>query len=372
MYDAIVVGGGIVGASVGYHLAREGVDALLIDRDDPGRATDAGAGIVSVGTSNYEPRAAHRFAVEAARYYPRLVEMLERHVDDVGFDRPGLLAVARRGEQAALHESREVISRNRERTGYPAAEAFAEVDPDEAEAMVPPLTDVRDGYFYRQGGRVDGGTITRALVEAGKANGLETMVASVEELPSSDGSVDGVVVDDEAIPAAAVVVAGGAWSSAFAADLGVEVPIEPQRGQIVHLDTGRDTAEWPILKWFRDHYLVPWPDGRVSAGATRESGTGFAPHATAAGVREVLDEALGIAPGLADAELVEVRVGLRPLSADGRPILGKAPLDGAFLATGHGPSGLTLGPFSGKIVADLVLGSEPEVDCSVFAPDRFA
>jgi D-amino-acid dehydrogenase len=119
--------------------------------------------------------------------------------------------------------------------------------------------------------------------------------------------------------------------------------------------------------------MVPWPDHRVVAGATRETGSGFRPHTTAAGVREVLSEALRVAPGLAAADIRDIRVGLRPYSADTMPVLGPVPgVRGIVLATGHGPTGLTLGPYSGKVVADVVLGAQPTVDISAFYVTRFA
>ena len=123
---------------------------------------------------------------------------------------------------------------------------------------------------------------------------------------------------------------------------------------------------------FHDHYIVSWAGGRVVAGATRETGSGFDPRITAAGVHEVLGEALRVAPGLAGAGMLETRVGLRPLSADGLPILGPVPgVAGAFVATGHGPSGLTLGPYSAALVTELVLGHAPALDLTPFRADRF-
>ena len=109
----------------------------------------------------------------------------------------------------------------------------------------------------------------------------------------------------------------------------------------------------------------------MAVGATRETGTGFAPHTTVAGLQEVLSEATRVAPGLADAAFREVRVGLRPLSSDGLPVLGGVPgVEGAFVATGYGPSGLQLGPYSGKLVADAVCGDDPAA-LAPFAIDRF-
>ena len=171
-----------------------------------------------------------------------------------------------------------------------------------------------------------------------------------------------------------MAIAGGAWSETFATQLGVSIPVAPQRGQIIHLGLhGTDTSRWPMISAFHHHYLVAWPDSRVVAGATRETGSGFAPHTTAAGVREVLGEALRVAPGLAAAEIREIRVGLRPFASDTLPVLGPVPgVHGVFLVTGHGPSGLTLGPYSAKLVAAQMLGKAPEMDISPYSIARFS
>jgi D-amino-acid dehydrogenase len=170
-----------------------------------------------------------------------------------------------------------------------------------------------------------------------------------------------------------VIIAGGAWSHTFSTQLGVTIPVAPQRGQIIHLGLpGLETGAWPIISAFHHHYMVAWPDSRVVAGATRETGSGFAPHTTAAGVREVLSEALRVAPGLAAAEIREIRVGLRPFTSDTLPVLGPVPgVAGVFLITGHGPTGLTLGPFSAKLVAGQMLGKAPETDLTPFSVARF-
>jgi D-amino-acid dehydrogenase len=382
MYDAVVVGGGIVGSSVAYHLARGGADALLVDREDEGRATDAGAGILSPATSSRtgsDPW--FEFAVEAVDYYPELVAALESEQDgETGYDRCGLLSVAvDDAEVAAFEESLSRIERRQRTLGRPDPESFDEISPAEARERFPPLAaaEVRRAAHYEDAARVDGKCLTEALRRAGRAHGLDVRRAEAERLIVEDGDLAGVETEEGTVETEAAVVAGGAWSPAFADQLGVEVPVEPQRGHIAHLDVGTSgsdptTAEWPIVSAFREHYIVPWPDGRVAAGATRETGSGFAPRTTAGGVREVLDEALRVAPGLDDAELAEVRVGLRPVSADRLPILGEVPgVEGAFAATGHGATGLQLGPYSGKLVAEMVRGEDPETDLSAFAVGRF-
>jgi D-amino-acid dehydrogenase len=170
------------------------------------------------------------------------------------------------------------------------------------------------------------------------------------------------------------VVAAGAWSKELGRGIGIDLPVEPQRGQIIHLGLpGVDTGAWPIVLAFRGHYMVPWPDSRVVVGATRETGSGFCPHSTAAGVAEVLAEALRVAPGLAGAEIRAIRIGLRPASRDGLPILGPVPaIANLLLATGHGPVGLQLGPYSGKVVAGMIAQGAAETDIGPFSLARFA
>lgn len=378
MRDAIVIGGGVVGASTAYHLARRGIETLLVDRADEGRATDAGAGILSAPTSSRassEPW--FEFAVEAVSYYPELIDALAADGDgETGYTRCGLLSVAVADDEVEPLERAERRIRNRQqRRRRPAPDAVETVTPERARELFPPLALVERALYYEEGARVDGRQLTRALVTAGEANGLAVERGDAEEIVVEDGAVTAVVVDGERRPTRNAVVAGGAWSAAFGDQLGTRLPIRPQRGQIAHLDLQDrfdETADWPVVSAFRGHYVVPWPGGRVAAGATRESDAGFDPRTTAAGVHEVLDEALRVAPGVADARLAEVRVGLRPVSEDHLPVVGALPdVDGGYVATGHGPTGLQLGPYSGRVVATLVDGEQPGVDLSAFSPDRF-
>jgi D-amino-acid dehydrogenase len=199
------------------------------------------------------------------------------------------------------------------------------------------------------------------------------MQASVDELIIENGKVTGVRLGGDTLSSDVTAIAGGAWSPAFGDQLGIEIPLAPQRGQIIHLSLpGTETSAWPIVSAFHSHYMVPWPDQRVVVGATRETGSGFQSQATASGVHEVLGEALRVAPGLAAGEIQDIRVGLRPLTADTMPVLGSVPnMSGIFLATGHGPTGLTLGPYSGKVVAEMMLGQQAASDVSAFHVSRF-
>lgn len=366
-FDAIVIGGGVVGMATAWHLVRDGVRTLLLDRADAGKASDAGAGILSARFLPDDPDPLDRLKAAALRYYPELIERLQADdAGDTGYAVPGALIVAIDTDEVAPFAA----LAGKIRAG---GNAHREVAADEARMLFPPLGEVRGVLHSPTDGRVDGRLLVAALGRSAERHGLVRQSADVEYLLADVGRVRGVVAGGEEIRAGWVVLAAGAWSGALGAPLGLRIPVAPQRGQICHLHMpDADTAAWPVIGAFRDHYMVSWPGGRVVVGATRETGSGFQPQTTVAGIMEVLGEALRVAPGLRAASLVEVRVGLRPASPDGRPMLGPAPgVAGLLLATGHGPSGLLLGPLSGKLVAGLVTDANDGADLAPFDVARF-
>jgi D-amino-acid dehydrogenase len=375
VFDAAVIGGGLLGTATAYHLVGAGARTVLVDRGDVGRATDAGAGILSPETNSRDPEAWFRLAVDAVEYYPALVDRLRGEQDgDTGYAQCGKLVVAVSDDEIEpfARARRIILDRQRSR-GLPKPADLHEITAAEARDLFPALAPVHGAIYSRVAARVDGRLLNRALRAAAVARGLVIRDGSVERLVIAGDTVQGLVVGGDTIHAGAVAIAGGAWSDAFGRQLGVAIPVAPQRGQIVHLGLrGADTSRWPMVSAFHHHYLVAWPDSRVVAGATRETGSGFTPHTTTAGVREVLDEALRVAPGLAQAEVREIRVGLRPFTPDTLPVLGPVPgVRGVFLVTGHGPTGLTLGAYSGKVIAAQMLGTAPGTDLRPFSIARF-
>jgi D-amino-acid dehydrogenase len=368
-FDAIVIGGGVVGLSTAWHLVRGGARTLLVDRGHVGRATDAGAGILSARPDLAADDPCERFAAQAVRYYPLLIERLATEGgDDTGYAVCGSLTVAVDDDELAAFEQARAGVRGRRAA---QVEGWRELSPEQARALFPPLGRVRGAIHRTDDARVDGRLLAAALRKTALAQGLEIREAAASDLAIGHGSVRSVTIDGDVVSAGHVVIAAGAWSRTLGKRIGVSIPVAPQRGQIAHLDLPEtDTAGWPIVRAFRDHYMVPWP-GRVVAGATREN-VGFAPRTTLGGIMEVLAEAARVAPGLRGASLAEIRVGLRPASPDGLPILGPAPgLANLQIATGHGAVGLQLGPFSGKVIADAIIRGDPGVDLAPFAPDRW-
>jgi D-amino-acid dehydrogenase len=374
MHDVIVVGGGVLGATVAYLSSREGLATLLLDRRDEGRATDAGAGIISPRTGTRSERL-FELGLRAGAYYPTLLQHLDEDGGgDTGFAVCGDLRVAvTEDELPPFRALTTLVAERRARHGERMPEEIREVSPEEARALHSPLARPLRALHDPTAARVDGRLLGQALLRAAGRRGLDARPVAAERLLIEGDRVVGVAAGSERLRAGHVVIAGGAWSAAFAGQLHVTLPVVPQRGQIIHLSApGQPTGDWPIVHGFRDHYIVSWDGGRVVAGATRETGSGFEPRVTAGGVHTVLEEALRVAPGLSGAGLLEVRVGLRPLSADGLPVLGAVPaIGGVYLATGHGPSGLTLGPYSARLVVDLVQGRKPDFDLDPFSVHRF-
>jgi D-amino-acid dehydrogenase len=345
-FDAAVVGGGLVGTATAYELAARGARTVLFDASDPGRATDAGAGILSPETTKRDDPAWVALVQAAGAHYEELIPKLD---GDTGWARCGILQLATRDTDVPAWEW--VAER---------ASGASEISSADAQAMVPALAPVVRALHHPRAARVDGRMMNAALRRAA----VEQFGVAVRNER---------VEDVQRLPADAVVIAGGAWTGAVARQLDVKLPVGPLRGQIIHLGVAeRDTGTWPIVQPVFGYYLVPWADARVAVGATVED-VGFTPDVTAGGVHDVLRETLRVLPGLASATLREVRVGLRPVSIDDMPIMGAVPgADGFFVCTGHGANGLLLGPVSGALVADAVLGRTPPVDLTPFSATRFA
>jgi D-amino-acid dehydrogenase len=354
--DVVVVGGGLVGTSTAYELVAAGADVVLVDRHDPGRATDAGAGILSPETNQDPDPAFFSFGMAAARHHETLSERLvDDGAADPGFGVTGSLLVAQRPDDDAFMEAAAALVEER-------CPGLAEpIEPRDAFRYFPALGPVRAALFSPAARRVDGRVLNDALRGVARSRGLRVVnsAATGVDLDRARQTVSGVVTGEGTIPADAVVITGGAWSPEMGEAFGVNIPVRPLKGQIVHLALpGSDTSSWTIVQPVLGFYLVPWPGGRVACGGTMEADAGFDHRPTADGLHQLLREGLRAAPGLAQATVTEVRVGTRPTTPDDRPVLGPLPgWTNAYVATGHGTEGLLLGPFSALVVARAVLGS---------------
>ncbi len=372
MQRIVILGGGVVGASAAFHLASEPVEVTLIDRHDIGHATAAGAGIIAPGTSLRDLPAFYLFAADAVRAYPALIEALaELEAGATGYEVVGKLFVATTAEEyARLEEMRKLFER-RHREGMPNLGAVRHIDAREARERFPPIGDIAGAVLVPDAARVDGDFLRRALVNAATRKGAHVLSGDARLVRASDTSAE-IDVGGERHTVDRVIVATGSWTNAVLEPLGVTLPVSPQKGQIMHLAMeGADTSEWPIIGGFGSQYILSFGPNRVVCGATRETGSGFDLRVTAGGLHSVTVEALRVAPGLADGTLLETRVGLRPLSDDGLPFIDRIPgHEAVVVSVGHGPSGLQLGPWSGRLAAELAIGKAAASDISPFRLGR--
>ncbi|QFU96616.1 D-amino acid dehydrogenase (quinone) [Luteimicrobium xylanilyticum] len=369
----LVIGAGVAGASVAWSLTRRGAEVVVVDRLHDGAATLAGAGIVRASLGITEPGFVEAYAA-AVRHYPEAIRDLGdasgRDVaDEVGYRVVGGLWLSADDDALADVEAR--------LRAFDAAQVgtVSRLDPAQAHDAFPAAAADLAAVHVTQAARVDGRRLRLALLAAARAHGA---VVHDDDARLSPAGAAAELGSGERIDADHVVVAAGTWTPEVLAPRGVSVPITPQRGQISHLGLpGTDTSRWATATAIgSSHYLLAFDDSRVVVGATRERDAGTDYRVTAAGQAEVLREALAVAPGLADATLLETRVGFRPTSPDGVPIVGRV-ADDVTVVTGFGASGLTLGPYVGERVADDVLGLGPDDTpgppraLAAFDPSRF-
>jgi len=375
--DVAVVGAGLVGLSMAYELACLGAGVTVVDAAHPGRATDAGAGILSPATSAESDSRLWPFLGRAGAHYPVLLARVAADGADVagaGYGACGILSIGLRPTEDAWFAPFAELAFRRS-----PGEVF-EIPTGEASALFPPLGPVHRALHAPGSARVDGRGMAAALRQAAVRRGVSFVEGTAHGLAAGSSGVrhvESVAVEGHGdVDCGALVVAGGAWTAAAGEWLGCNLPVGPTKGQIVHLGVEAETGGWPIVQPLLTHYLVPWPGGRVACGGTFEAGAGFSVTVTAAGLHELLRECLVVAPGLESATYLQTRVGLRPTSADDRALVGRLPgWANAWVATGHGANGLLQGPYSARVLAHVMAGVDLPADepplPDAFDPARF-
>jgi glycine oxidase len=369
--DIVIVGGGVIGLSIAYALAREGLFPIVLDRREPGReASWAGAGLIPPiadrGAADPGAKTNPLVALRSwsARLYPEWTTALFAETCiDPEYRRTGGVDVAwTKREDDALRAA----------AGQWRAEgiAYERIPPGDYARIEPALNpELRSVYYLPDRAQVRNPRLLQALMEAvvGRNGSLEPH-RTVEGFTTVGGRITAVRTNKGDIPCGWVIVAAGAWSGGLLEPAGVRAPTPPIKGQIVLLKSDR-----PLLGRVVEHgknYLVPRADGRILIGATEED-AGFDTQPTALAARDLLDEALRLCPSLSRATVEATWAGLRPGSIDTRPYIGTAPgVANLIIAAGHKRAGLQLAPATAELVADLVLGRPPRLDLAPFRPGR--
>ncbi|WP_017607731.1 NAD(P)/FAD-dependent oxidoreductase [Nocardiopsis xinjiangensis] len=366
--DVIVVGSGIVGASTAYHLCKKGIATLLVETNHTGQATQAGTGVIHPWPFPRDTPADWDFKLAAATHLPHLMNELDQDGHPPGYEITGSLSVQTQGSRSAF-ELMDSLSR---REGFETMGHVHRLGPGQARELFPLLNEHDQGVHIEGGARLDGALARHALLEAAQERGLH-LRAGQAHLLWENQRVSGVQVGDEHLRAPVTVVAAGAWSAQLLSPTGVQLPLFPVRGQMAHFTLpGQQTRTWPGVR-FGDHdfHALAFAPNHVATSGTRRPEAGFTHQATVTELSQLLDTALQTMPGLGQACLSRTRVGFRPATHDGHQLLG--PLQdapGVLIATGLDSQGLTLGPFQGKVAAQLALGEPTGLDLAPLRPDR--
>jgi glycine oxidase len=364
---AIVMGGGIIGCSVAWRLAAEGVVTTVLERGRVGQeASWAAAGMIAPQAEAEGPGPFFDFCMKARDTFDGIVDRLVREGGvDPEYDRAGILYVALDADERVQLERRASWQRS---VGAP----LEELSGAEARRVEPMLSpEAVYAIHMPTNRRTDNRKLTQAYAAAARKAGAEFVEgARVEALATRGERAVGVLMDDgSTLEADAVVNAAGAWAGEIRGLEADRVKLHPVRGQIVCFEVAPETIG-PALFSLRG-YVVPRRDGRLLAGSTMEE-AGYNKTVTLAGLDKIARGATAIVPALGAAAFREAWAGLRPATRDLLPVLGFSPsVSNVLWAAGHFRSGILLSAITGEIVADLVKGRRPAVELGAFTAARF-
>lgn len=411
----IVVGGGVIGLCTAYYLAKEGMDVLLLERDRIGSGASSGnAGAVAPG---HGPMAKPGRILQALRWMgdptsplympprfnPNLIRWLwrfrrfctEAHVlrsmqtlGPLGHDGRDLFDELVGEEGLACHYrprgyyevyrtekgmagAREEIPLQRA-YGYDTQEVAGETLRGYEPALKPGTL---GGLFFPEAATLDPLLFLQELAEAAVSRGMTLRTgAEVKSLIASGGRVRGVRLSHgETLDGEAVVLATGAYSLNLARIGGLSLPIQPAKGYHRDLQLGFGGApELNITIMLGERYVFCTPMGGVLRLAGTLELSGLNHRMVGPRLANLNESASKYVEGMENAQSTDDWVGLRPVTPDGMPVIGAAPtLEGLYVANGHAMLGLTLGPITGKLLADMIVGRKPSRDLTPLRPDRF-
>jgi glycine/D-amino acid oxidase-like deaminating enzyme len=388
--DVLVIGGGIVGAASAYHLARRGASVTLLEQDRlASGATGRNLGFIWVHTRRVGPE------LELVMATRNELEGLQEELGaDFGLRTNGGLTYFTTEAQGAL--IREFVE-HRVADGVP----MRLVDGDEARAIAPILPDdVLGASYCALDAQVDPARYVRAFAAAAQRAGARVVEGATARTFDTDGGrITAVQTDIGPISAGHVVLAGGAWSPYLAAQLGIDLPILPMRLQIVQTEpmpprldvvlygpaAVKQYAIFRELPSYRREAFETALEDRLglalleSACQTADGSyllgiamdfPGFDWKVDLAGVSLVAEGMAAALPELKAARFARAWAGVLPMTSDSLPIIDRAPgFDDLIIAAGH-VFGNGAGPTTGRLVADLVCGTEPAMDMAPFRAIR--
>lgn len=372
-HPVVVIGGGVIGLSIAWRLARRGEAVVVLERDRVGQAASrVAAGMLAAAAEvGFEEPELYDLCRDSLREWPAYAESLESESGHaLDYRSFGTLVVA--DDRDAAEALRRGF-RFQEEQGYPVSWLTGS-EALEQEPMLSPR--IVAAVSVPEDHAIDNRALLAALGTAIKKAGGEIRegieVTNIETL-SATPSVE-VVTEDSGehtrIEASRIVVAAGAWTSDLEGWPNEEKPsIRPVKGQILELRMRAPFALKHVVRGPKA-YLVPRSDGRLIVGATSEE-MGFDPRLTVGGVYGIMDGAWEIVPGILDQDLLNIDVGFRPASRDHQPIIGFTTNPRIFLALGHYRHGIVLSAITALAAERMLLDDEDDPRVAAFSPGRF-
>lgn len=357
-----IVGGGIIGCATAWELSRNGVDVTVYDgRPVAGGATHASAGVLAPYLGAHDPGPLQPLIVRSCGLFDAFVRRVR---DDAGV----AIEYSRCGSIEVALDETEADSLSRFAAMHAAAGARW-VDGDALRRLEPAIAgDPHGGVVIDEHGYVAAPELTAALAVAASVRGVSFIGERVTRVNCESAQPAIRTVAGQSSRFDRIIIAAGSWSSQLAPGTTVRA-VYPVKGQLLRL-------KWPAPKmerivWTTRCYIVPRQGGHVLVGATMDD-VGFDERVTEAATDQLLSAAHSVLQMPSGAGMVEARVGLRPATLDGLPIVGcSRTSDAVIFATGHFRNGIALAPLTASLVTDLVLGRALDPALDPLSPKRF-
>jgi len=363
MVDVIIVGGGVIGASIAYHLSEQtNKRVLLLERDKIGsHASSAAAGMLGAQAECTPDHPLFPFSQASLEWFREHAASLEEKSGiSLHLNQTGTIQLALSEEEWDSLQRR--------------AETWHEIKTEvlkywQLKSLVPSLSENVWGGLWVPDGQLEASNLTPALIQAARYQGVEIREQTpVRSLLIQDRMVRGVLTDQGPIEAEWVVVAGGAWSNEFLPSP-FQVPLIPVKGEAMFVRFDR-----PVLKhtlFTKNAYLVPKQENRILLGATEHPGS-MNEDVSVWGMSQLLNRAMDLFPFLEEARFEKAWAGMRPQTPDQLPILGMDPrAEGLVYAVGHYRNGILLSAITGMCLAELIGEGQSSMDITPFTPERW-